>query len=53
LGHIVTFRRLLFKGTETNISMVLSAIRGTYKYVQNMNDRRKMMQDWADIVDGW
>ena len=30
-----------------------NAIRGTYNHAQNLDDRRKMMQDWCDIVDGW
>lgn len=30
-----------------------NAVRGTYNHAQNLDDRRKMMQDWADMVDGW
>lgn len=30
-----------------------NAVRGTYNHAQNLEDRRKMMQDWADIVDSW
>lgn len=30
-----------------------NAVRGTYNHAQNLDDRRKMMQDWCDIVDGW
>ena len=28
-------------------------IRGTYNHAQNLDERRKMMQDWCDIVDSW
>jgi len=28
-------------------------IRGTYNHAQNLEERRKMLQDWANIVDGW
>ena len=27
--------------------------RASYNHAKYLNDRRKMMQDWADIVDGW
>lgn len=27
--------------------------RATYNHAKYLNDRRKMLQDWADIVDGW
>ena len=30
-----------------------NAVRGTYNHAQNLDDRRKMMQDWCDIVDSW
>ena len=30
-----------------------NAVRGTYNHAQNLEERRKMMQDWADTVDGW
>ena len=30
-----------------------NAVRGTYNHAQNLDDRRKMMQDWADMVDEW
>lgn len=30
-----------------------NAVRGTYNHAQNLEDRRKMMQDWADIIDNW
>ena len=30
-----------------------NAVRGTYNHAQNLDERRKMIQDWCDIVDGW
>lgn len=30
-----------------------NSIRETYNHAQYLDDRRKMLQDWADIVDGW
>ncbi len=30
-----------------------NAVRGTYNHAQNLEERRKMMQDWADMVDSW
>ena len=30
-----------------------NAVRGTYNHAQNLDERRKMMQDWCDIVDSW
>ena len=27
--------------------------RASYNHAKYLNDRRKMMQDWADMVDGW
>lgn len=30
-----------------------NAVRGTYNHAQNLDERRKMLQDWCDIVDGW
>lgn len=30
-----------------------NAIRETYNHAQYLDDRRKMLQDWADMVDGW
>ena len=27
--------------------------RASYNHAQYLNDRRKMLQDWADMVDGW
>lgn len=30
-----------------------NAIRETYNHAQYLEDRRKMLQDWADMVDGW
>ena len=27
--------------------------RASYNHAKYLNDRRKMMQDWADIVDSW
>ena len=30
-----------------------NAVRGTYNHAQNLDERRKMMQDWADMVDSW
>ena len=30
-----------------------NAVRGTYNHAQSLDERRKMMQDWANIVDGW
>ena len=28
-------------------------VKATYDHAKWLNDRRKMMQDWADMVDGW
>lgn len=28
-------------------------VRGTYNHASYLEERRKMMQDWADIVDSW
>lgn len=28
-------------------------IRASYNHAQYLDDRRKMLQDWADMVDGW
>ncbi|WP_335955015.1 tyrosine-type recombinase/integrase [Acinetobacter guillouiae] len=28
-------------------------VRGTYNHAQNLDERRKMIQDWSDIVDSW
>lgn len=30
-----------------------NAVRGTYNHAQNLEERRKMMQDWCDLVDSW
>lgn len=30
-----------------------NAVRGTYNHAQSLDERRKMMQDWANMVDGW
>lgn len=30
-----------------------NVVRGTYNHAQNIDERRQMMQDWADIVDSW
>ncbi|WP_151837523.1 tyrosine-type recombinase/integrase [Acinetobacter ursingii] len=30
-----------------------NTIRGTYNHSQYLDERRKMLQDWADIVDSW
>jgi integrase len=27
--------------------------RASYNHAKYLDDRRKMLQDWADIVDGW
>ncbi|NEU34935.1 integrase, partial [bacterium LRH843] len=27
--------------------------RATYNHAKWLDDRRQMLQDWADIVDGW
>lgn len=28
-------------------------VRCTYNHAQNLDERRKMIQDWSDIVDSW
>jgi hypothetical protein len=28
-------------------------VRCTYNHPQNLDERRKMIQDWSDIVDSW
>ena len=30
-----------------------NVVRGTYNHASYIDERRKMMQDWADIVDSW
>ena len=30
-----------------------NAVRGTYNHAQNLDERRKMMQDWCDLVGSW
>lgn len=30
-----------------------NTVRGTYNHAQNIVERRKMLQDWADIIDNW
>ncbi len=30
-----------------------NAVRGTYNHAQNLDERRKMLQDWCDMVDEW
>lgn len=30
-----------------------NAVRGTYNHAQNLEERRKMMQEWCDLVDSW
>ncbi|EPF74624.1 tyrosine-type recombinase/integrase [Acinetobacter rudis] len=30
-----------------------NAVRGTYNHAQYLDERRLMIQDWCDVVDGW
>lgn len=30
-----------------------NTVRGTYNHAQNIDERRKMLQDWCDMVDRW
>lgn len=30
-----------------------NAVRGTYNHAEHLDDRRRMMQQWADMLDAW
>ncbi|EPF74633.1 hypothetical protein F945_01400 [Acinetobacter rudis CIP 110305] len=30
-----------------------NAVRGTYNHAQYLDERRLMIQDWCNVVDGW
>lgn len=66
LGHITMHDFRATASTDLNeanynsnwIELQLAHVKGdkvkaTYDHAKWLNDRRKMMQDWADIVDGW
>lgn len=66
LGHITMHDFRATASTDLNeanynsnwIELQLAHVKGdkvkaTYDHAKWLNDRRKMMQDWADMVDGW
>jgi len=66
LGHITMHDFRATASTDLNeanynsnwIELQLAHVKGdkvkaTYDHAKWLSDRRKMMQDWADMVDGW